>query len=218
MLPVERVKHLQIPCNMILFGYMIKLRPSYHVGSIVELSPTTIRQKYPNLEGFGWDLDGILIGYDELIVPNNHVAKLKEFTECGFEQGILCNASSPKRARRVKEIAEHISERIDYDLVVVTSSMDGVSKKPSITGFNELAAKLSVHGSNMGFGGDQLFKDILGANRAEYGLTVLVAPFGEGDDWRVRYLQRPAEAVVRLALRLPFNPEDFSERSNFSSI
>jgi hypothetical protein len=36
------------------------------------------------------------------------------------------------------------------------------------------------------------------------GGALLVARYGEGDDWRVRYLQRPTiEVVARLAMGLP---------------
>lgn len=47
------------------------------------------------------------------------------------------------------------------------------------------------------------FKDVLGANRSEYGTSVLVAPYGNGDDRLVRYLQRPLEAAIRPAIGSP---------------
>lgn len=60
--------------------------------------------------------------------------------------------------------------------------------------------------------GDQLLKDIWGANRAGYAGSVLVAPYGEGDDPAVKYLQRPFEATVRPFVGLPFRPKNFGKK------
>lgn len=109
----------------------------------------------------------------------------------------------------------HIGQLTHSEVVVSTSFKLSAPGKPNRALFDNTAAELGIAASKICHGGDQILKDIYGANRAGYGGTVLVAPYGKGDHPGVQLVQRPMEALIRPALGLPFLTRNFSERPNY---
>ena len=195
------------------FIIMSCLRPTFAIGSVVEINPEALREEYPDIGAITFDLDKTLTGQHDSTIPDEHLETLQGLAEAHFELGFISNATSNERARRVHTIARRTGGIVGEEIIVVTSLELGGTRKPSGEPFELMARKMSRRPHQLGYVGDQIFKDILGANRAGYGLSVLVAPFGEGDDPRVKYLQRPVEALARLGMGLPFRAKSFGKQS-----
>ncbi len=190
---------------------MSNLRPNIVVGSVTQLNPEVLIEKHPGVIGIAFDMDKTLTGQHDLTIPDAHLETLQALSEANYELGIISNARDVARTGRVRQIADYASKAIGRELHVVTSvELHGVSK-PATLPFTTMSRKMRLDPSQTGYVGDQLFKDILGANRSNYGLSILVTPFGEGDNPGVKYLQRPVESLARVGLGLPFRTKNFGK-------
>lgn len=190
---------------------MVNLRPTYYVKSVAEMNPSEYLQYMPGLQGMAFDLDKTLVGQHEETLPSSHIDTLAAIGELGLRVGLISNAASAERTERVKAMADYMSEIVGSEVVAVTSRMVSGKKKPLRPVFDEFSRRSEILNEHLLFVGDQIFKDILGANRAGYAGTVLVAPYGHGDDWRVKFFQRPVEAAIRPLLGVPFLTKNFSK-------
>lgn len=84
-------------------------------------------------------------------------------------------------------------------------------KKPFKPVFKIMSEVMSIPPQNLCYVGDQLLKDVFGANRSGFGGSILVSPYGKGDDPRVKYLQRPLEALIRPVIGLSFLSKNFGK-------
>jgi HAD superfamily phosphatase (TIGR01668 family) len=191
---------------------MIELAPTLCLPSVAYLQPEMLLNEMPNIKAVTFDLDKTLTGQHELIVPDEHVEALARLNEADLLLGIISNAPDLFRTTRARTIASDISERIGADIKVVTSYMVDGEKKPYRTPYDRMSKELMVPNGKICYVGDQLFKDILGATNAGYAGSVLVQPYGGGDDPRVKYLQRPIEALVRPMLGLPLRTKNFGRQ------
>jgi HAD superfamily phosphatase (TIGR01668 family) len=188
---------------------MSNLRPTISVASVTEITPSVLSEVLPHVGGVVFDLDKTLVGQHEENIPQRHLDALLALRSAGLALGIISNASSETRTHRVQMMASSIGDVIGTQLTVVTSRMVGGKKKPLRPVFDQLSSNIGIANNRLCYVGDQLLKDILGANRAEYAGTVLVAPYGHGDDPRVKYLQRPIEALIRPLVGVPLFTKNF---------
>ena len=189
-------------------------RPTYTVAAFGNISPEVLREQMPGLKAMTHDIDGYLIDYDDPYeaIPEQHLEVISQARDAGFLQAIISNTGTGPRAERSDALAEYIRQAVDLDkLPVINSVIPGCSKKPSKSMFEETARALEVKPSEICHGGDQMIKDVLGANRAGYGATILTLRYGDSDHRWVRRLQRPAEAALRPVLRLPILQSSFPE-------
>jgi len=188
---------------------MSDLKPTLCIGSVAELQPDLLLGQVPGLSAITFDLDKTLTGQHEWSIPYVNIEALIAIDALGLRIGIISNANSRSRTSRVHILADTASGYLDEPIEVVTSLEVGGKKKPLRQPFDKMAEKLAIRNNEMCHVGDQLLKDVLGANRADCGGSVLVRPFGRGDDPRVKYLQRPIEAAIRPLLGLPFLVKNF---------
>lgn len=183
------------------------LRPTLVVPGLATIDTEEFLGSLPtDTGGVTWDLDKTLVGQHEEVVPEAHVELLRAVALVGLRQAIVSNANSPQRALRVAAIGDGLSRATGAPMHIVTSSMVSGQRKPKRPIFDEAGRRMRLPNTRIVHVGDQLFKDVLGANRAGYGATVLVPPYGEGDDPRVRFVQRPLERLVRRTLLgLPYH-------------
>jgi predicted HAD superfamily phosphohydrolase YqeG len=186
---------------------MALLTPTYCVDSFANLPTCALREEHGIL-GLGLDLDGSLAGHNDTAISPLHAKKLIEIAGFGIRMGLLSNADDETRVPRVEDFVDGIRQETALEIPAITSYEVGHGK-PHKAGFDALCATLEVPPDRMCYFGDQLFKDILGAKLARYGATVLCAPYGQGGDRRVEYLQRPLESLVRPFLGLPRRTADF---------
>ena len=188
------------------------LQPTYAIASFGDISIEALREQQPDIKALSHDIDGYLLGYTDEpeSIPRKHLEVMREAQESGLSQAIITNTGTGTRAERSHDIAAYIKNEADLDdLPIVNTSMPGCTKKPSKSMFLEVAKILGVEPSEICHGGDQMLKDVLGANRAGYGATILTPRFGNTDDLRVKLAQRPIETALRPALGLPLTQGSF---------
>ena len=192
---------------------MSNLHPSVVSRPLAELDAAAFIDPLPNgIRGITWDLDKTLVDQLEPEVPQAHLALMRGIAELGIKQGIISNANTIKRTTRVMTIAKNIGDTIGPRIYVVTSMHVGGVRKPKSPVFDRMSRSMGLTKPQLCHVGDQLLNDVLGANAAGYGASVLVPPYGEGDDWLVRYLQRPVEAAIRPFVWAPLRSQNFGRR------
>jgi HAD superfamily hydrolase (TIGR01662 family) len=149
-----------------------------------------------------FDLDKTLLGYRTEDVPASVLAALRDLVASGRKIVLVSNAHGV-RVNRVRRVAATIGEYTGAPCGVVVPADAGDKIKPDPGMFRVAAERAGVEPTACVHVGDQLFKDIWGAERAGFGATVLVRPTGDGDHLGVRYLQRPLETLARPWLGYP---------------
>jgi predicted HAD superfamily phosphohydrolase YqeG len=188
---------------------MINTSPTHIVHDLTGINPHTFIVDNPWLRAISYDRDGTVTDFHSPVIPDEHLAVLDSFAKLGIMQGFNSNSGSKESAERVANVATAISEVIDTEFFVATSYEAG-GIKPGPKTFNLFSDKTGVSASQTLHVGDQWYKDVLGARRAGLRGAMLVAKYGEGDDWRVKYLQRPTiELAARLAMNLPLSQRNF---------
>lgn len=204
---------------------MSYLAPDFVVRSFLDLTPEDVRELSPTSLAVCFDIDGTVTDFHEPEVPRDARDRLQTFADAGLLTFIVSNCSG----RRVTEV-----HRLFDDLVTgVVTPFDCLGpeddddtgrshRKPAPDMLLAVAARSWVtdpvtgrertpRPSEMLMVGDQIFKDVLAAKQAG-APSVLVPRLGTRDHLGVRLLQRPAEAVVRAALRLPVRARDWPDR------
>jgi predicted HAD superfamily phosphohydrolase YqeG len=188
------------------------LTPSYIIKDIADIDVLAFIKANPTIKAITWDLDKTLAGQHESTIPFKNIAIIKLFADNGMWQGFVSNAWSEIRNERVIRIASDIERIIEQKFAVATIFYSQCQPKPSTQMFKLMAEKAGLSPNAICHVGDQILKDILGGNRAEYGATILVAPFGRGDSLLVRIFQRIPEAILRLFMGLPLLVRNFPEQ------
>ncbi len=160
------------------------LIPGQVLGSIYDLAPETLRSSGVTLVLA--DLDNTLVPYEEAL-PSPALTAWKEALE---ENGVaLFVVSNSRKSRRCPDFCAALGVGCVRH-----------AGKPGVKGFREALAKTGRQPSEALMVGDQIFTDILGANRAEI-KTVLVKPIAWGKN-PGRILRYAAETPFRLWGRL----------------
>ena len=155
--------------------------PAYVADSIYDIAPQSLRSAGVRL--VLCDLDNTLTPYEESLPSPALQAWKKELEAAGI---LLYVVSNSRKSRRCPDFCEALG--------VPYARHAG---KPGTQGFREALAQTGIPAENAIMVGDQIFTDILGANRA--GITsVLVRPiaWGKNPGRRVRYA---IESPFRLA-------------------
>jgi predicted HAD superfamily phosphohydrolase YqeG len=163
-----------------------------------------------HVRGVTYDLDSTIIEHHGESIAEEQLGFLRQVADRSIQQCIVSNARSEPRTARALALAEQVESAIGAPFLCVTSRMVTPAKgKPRPFVFDRAAELMGLSRTQVCHVGDQLLKDVLGANLAEYGLSVLVAPLGKQADWRVRLFQRPPEAVLRRIRGMPLFTDNF---------
>lgn len=185
------------------------LKPTYVICGLGEIDPVHFHEKNPGIRAISYDRDGTVTDYHDIQIPPDFLETLRIFTELGIVQGFNSNSDSRRSTERLQQVADAISDAIGKTFYVATSYA-AKGRKPGRSTFDQFASITGVPPSQTAHVGDQIYKDVLGANKAGLAVSILVARHGTGDDWRVRYLQRPLlEVPTRVGLGLPLRQTDF---------
>lgn len=122
------------------------------------------------------DVDNTLIDYDKNL-KEEVVSWAKDLQGQGIKMYILSNTNK-------KEKVETVANRLEipYELF---------AKKPFKKGFKKIQSILKMKPENIAVVGDQIFTDIIGANRCKM-FSILVDPVGKKDFWYTAW-KRPIE-------------------------
>ena len=172
-------------------------RPDVVVGELCRTDPEWLVAQFPDSEAFLYDVDGTGLDYND----EHYSSEMLDFflaISRHRQQAHLSNAGA-KRTPRVARLSQEVGNYIGREFPFITSDMTG-SGKPSKAAFDAAIERFGFDPTNTVHVGDLAWKDILGAKRAGLGGTVLAAHYGNGDDWRVKYLERPIQEAVLLPL------------------
>lgn len=127
------------------------------------------------------DIDNTLIDYNK-----NLSKEVKEWVRNIKGQGtklyILSNTNDKKKVEKVAKALE-----IPYSYL---------AKKPLKSGFKKVEKELGEKPEHIGAVGDQIFTDIIGANRCKM-FSILVEPINEKDYWYTAW-KRPIENKIKM--------------------
>ena len=155
----------------------MNLYPKIYLKNVTQITQEIIEKN--NIKGFILDVDNTLIDFDKKILPG-----AKEWVENIKEQGIkLVILSNSNKKDKVKMVAEKLDIPYLY-----------FAKKPLKTGFKKAQKVLDLNAKNIAVVGDQIFTDVIGANRIKMN-SILVEPISRKDIW-VTKLKRPIEEYV----------------------
>ena len=128
---------------------------------------------------------GVIFDIDNTLVPHGAPADEKavrlfaRLRQLGFESVLLSNNKEP----RVKPFGERVGSRYIHK-----------AGKPGIKSYRKAMELMRTDCSNTLFIGDQIFTDIIGANRSKM-FSILVNPIAKKDIW-ITKCKRPLEEWI----------------------
>ena len=135
--------------------------------------------KKNNIHGVILDVDNTLIDFDKNLLPG-----IENWGEILTQNNIKCIIlSNSSKIEKVKTVAEKL--KIDYIFF---------GTKPLKRGFLKAQKRLNLPSENLAVIGDQIFTDVLGANRCKM-FSILVNPIAKKDIWMTRF-KRPLEELI----------------------
>ncbi len=135
--------------------------------------------KNNNIKALMLDVDNTLLDFDLNIVDGLE-DWYKELKKENIKCIIVSNSNKLKKIKMISELLE-----IPYIMFAT---------KPLKRGFKKAQKILNVNPENIAVVGDQIFTDIIGANRLKM-FSILVQPIAEKDLWMTK-IKRPLEELV----------------------
>ena len=155
----------------------MKIYPRLYCKNILEVKPEFLKEN--NIKALILDVDNTLLDFDLKIIDG-----LEDWGKTMKENEIKCIIlSNSNKETKVKMVADLLG--IDY----IKFAM-----KPLKRGFKMAQKKLEIPNENIAAIGDQIFTDVIGANRMKM-FSILVKPLAEKDLWMTRF-KRPIEELV----------------------
>ena len=159
--------------------------PQIVLPDIFGVTPELLRQKGISL--LLVDLDNTLTPYSEGLPSQRTLSWMTELKAAGVELYVISNNKSHERARRYAEACgiPYVAQAGKPNPQALHTAMAQMGKSPKETALL----------------GDQIFTDVLAANRAG-ALSILVKPLEMGALFRLRYIaEQPFRALGREKLR-----------------
>lgn len=152
--------------------------PDLYLKRATELNIEMIKKN--QIKGIILDVDNTLIDYYK-----NMLEGVEEWCKALKKEGILfCIASNSNKKQKV----EMVANKLDIPYVFF-------AKKPLKAGLNKAKEILGMEAEKIAVIGDQIFTDIVGANRCNM-YSVLVEPIEEKDIF-ITIIKRPIENCIK---------------------
>lgn len=153
------------------------LYPQLYINNVKEITINILNEN--KLKGLILDVDNTLIDYDKKLLDGLE-DWIKELKKNNIKLCILSNSNK-------KEKVESVATKLEIPFIYF-------AKKPFKTGFLKAKRLLDLENQEIGVIGDQIFTDIIGANRCKM-YSILTKPIDEKDIW-VTLLKRPLENYI----------------------
>ena len=153
------------------------LYPKEYLNSVKDITLDLLNKN--NIKGLILDVDNTLINLDRKM-PAGVADWAKKLKEKGIKICILSNSNKIDKIDQVAKI-------IDVPYIFF-------GKKPLKSGFLRAKDLLKLDNENIAVVGDQIFTDVLGANRCEM-FSILVKPIQE-KDYLLTRIKRPLEKYI----------------------
>ncbi len=155
----------------------MKIYPRLYCKNVLEVTPEILKEN--DIKALILDVDNTLLDFDLKIIDG-----LENWGKLMKENGIKCIIlSNSNKETKVKMVADLLG--IEY----IKFAM-----KPLKRGFKMAQKRLEIPNENIAAIGDQIFTDVIGANRSKM-FSILVKPLAEKDLWMTR-VKRPIENLV----------------------
>lgn len=151
--------------------------PKEYLNSIKDINIDFLNKH--NIKGLILDVDNTLISLDR-VMPEGISIWAKEMKNNGIKICILSNSNKMNKVEAVAKIIE-----VPYIFF---------GKKPLKTGFLRAKEILKLNSENIAVVGDQIFTDVIGANRCNM-FSILVKPIEE-KDYLITRIKRPIEKFI----------------------
>lgn len=155
----------------------MNIYPNLYLDSIKNINPELLKKN--NIKGLILDVDNTLIDYYK-----NLVSGAEDWCRELKDEGIKCIIVSNSNK---KEKIETVAKKLDIPYILF-------AKKPFKSGFMKASKQLEIDPSKIAAVGDQIFTDIIGANRCNM-FSILVKPVDKKDIF-ITWIKRPIENVL----------------------
>lgn len=155
----------------------MNIYPDLYLDSVKLINSELLKKN--KITGLIIDVDNTLVDYDRNLIDG-----AEEWCEELKSDGIQCMILSNTNK---KDKVETVSKVLDVPYIMF-------AKKPFKSGFKKAKEKLDLKSSQIAVVGDQLFTDVVGANRMGM-FSILVKPVGEKDIF-ITKIKRPVEQII----------------------
>lgn len=151
--------------------------PDFYCDKVTDITIDLLEKH--QIKGILLDVDNTLIDFDKNLLngAQDWVNKMKENN---IQCMILSNSNKVDKVTAVAEI-------LDLPYIYFAT-------KPFKRGFKKAKAHLGLESENIAVVGDQVFTDIIGANRSKM-FSILVNPIAKKDIWFTKW-KRPLEEMI----------------------
>lgn len=153
------------------------LYPKLYCRSVLDINIDFLNQN--NIKGLILDVDNTLIDTDRNLLEGV-IEWHKNIKSQGIKTIIVSNSNK-------KEKLDKVSKDLDIEYI-------SFAKKPLKGGFKKALKRLELAPENVAAVGDQIFTDVMGANRCKI-FPILVEPINEEDLWITKW-KRPLEKKI----------------------
>lgn len=153
------------------------LYPNLYLGNILDIEEEIINKN--QIKGLLIDVDNTIMKYDKSLLEG-----IEEWTQKMKDLNVkLCILSNTNNKKKV----ERVSKLLDIPFIYLAN-------KPFKKGFKKGKMLLGIEEKNIAVVGDQIFTDILGANRMKM-ISILTVPL-EKRDILITKVKRPIENYI----------------------
>lgn len=153
------------------------LYPNAYFKNVLEITIDFLNKN--KIKGLILDVDNTLIDYNKNVL-NGLEKWIEHMKQNNVKLYILSNSN---KKDKVSSVANKLNIEYSY-----------LAKKPFKFGFNKVMKILKLNPENIAVIGDQIFTDVIGANRCNM-FAILVKPIDEKDIW-VTKIKRPIENKI----------------------
>lgn len=151
--------------------------PKYYCDKVTDITIDILKEN--NIKGIILDVDNTLIDFDRNLLDG-----AKEWVVFLKSNNIKCIILS--NSNKVDKIS-NVAKVLDIPYIFFAT-------KPLKRGFNKAIKQLELQRENIAVIGDQIFTDVLGANRCKM-FSILVNPISKKDIWATK-IKRPLEELI----------------------
>ena len=161
----------------------MQLYPKLYCEKITDITIDYLKQN--NIEGLILDVDNTLIDYNKNMLPG-----LEAWIEKIKKNNIKCIIVSNSNK---KDKVETVAKKLDIPYIFFAT-------KPLKRGFKKAQKILGIENENIGVIGDQIFTDVIGANRSKM-FSILVKPINEKDILITKWKRPIEEKIIQKYLK-----------------
>ena len=161
----------------------MQLYPKLYCEKITDITIDYLKKN--NIKGLILDVDNTLIDYNKNMLPG-----LEAWIEKIKKNNIKCIIVSNSNK---KDKVETVAKKLDIQYIFFAT-------KPLKRGFKKAQKILRIENENIGVIGDQIFTDVIGANRSKM-FSILVKPINEKDLIITKWKRPIEEKIIQKYLK-----------------